>query len=77
LLDRGRVMRRRISRNLRAGGDPELQQRRLPEIGHEGSEIILPQIQVAAGAILGIFIAPNICPSTGRESPRGAESLLW
>jgi hypothetical protein len=54
LVDRGRLTRRGISRKRRAGSDPELQQFRLSEVGHEGSQIILPQIQVAAGEIFGI-----------------------
>ena len=53
-LDRGGVMRRRISRKRRAGSDQELKQPRLPEIGHEGGRRILPQMQVAAIKIFGI-----------------------
>jgi hypothetical protein len=43
-------MRRRISRKRRAGSDQELSQPRL----HEGGQIILPQVQVAAVKIFGI-----------------------
>jgi hypothetical protein len=54
MLDCGGVTWRAICREGRAGSDPALQQFRLPEIRQKGSDVILPQLQVAPGKSFGL-----------------------
>jgi hypothetical protein len=54
LLDLGSVMGPGICRERRADGDPALRQLGLAEIAQESGEVILPQVQVAAGEILSV-----------------------
>jgi len=61
LLNRGRITRREISRDAEQTAIQNSNSR-LPELGHEGSQIILPQMQIAAGKIFGIGHYPQYMP---------------
>jgi hypothetical protein len=66
-------MRRRISRKRRAGSDQELSQPRL----HEGGQIILPQVQVAAVKIFGIDHRAISAGAPVAEARGAVTPLLW